>query len=781
MKHFQKNVLRLARQNQGSFLGAMMIIAIGIFIYVAMMDTLKNLQGQVERYYQENGLADVFAEVSGISSAELERLKEIPGISQVSGRMAEDVRLLAEGQEELVTVHLLSYNEEEPLNRISLSGAGMQQDSLYLGGRMAGEYGYEAGEPLRLLIHGEAVDFQFAGVCHAPDYIYSIPPGGAMVPDGQVYDIAAVELTRMEALTGKKDSFHELGFALKPGYTYEDVRSPLSERLKPYGLISLTEREDQVSFDMVDGEIGELVSVGTILPVMFMAISIFMMYVALKKMIDRDQSLIGTMKAFGLTDGELMQAYLFEGAVIGGAGAVLGSLFAIPFGQYMFRMYVDFFNLPDTVYHNYLGSRVTGFIIALVTGFGAVFLGVRDILTITPAQAMRAKAPAAAGAVRLPGWLVKHLGPMERMACRSIARNPFRGFLIVLAVGFPFSMSSVLFSFQDVADQMFMNQFEKIQVYDLQASLDRYVSPVRAVQGAEFLDGVEEAEAVCTTSAVLKNENLSQFVMLYGLNQDSRLWKIMDSSGTYYQPPQRGLIINNRTADRLHVKQGDLVEITCPGFTVEAVWVPVVQVIEESFGSGCYMELSSFEKTFSCTAAANTVLIRTETGKREAVKKLLLNTSQVTWLADGKKILESYRDMMGSMMAMIHMFAILSVASGGILIYNISMINIRDRITELGTLMILGESGREMGRMMLFEQVIYFGLGILTGFPGSRGIKILIEKLVMSESYSVHMNITPASYGMALFICFGITMLAWAAEMRLIRGIHLADILKDRE
>ena len=69
---------------------------------------------------------------------------------------------------------------------------------------------------------------------------------------------------------------------------------------------------------------------------------------------------------------------------------------------------------------------------------------------------------------------------------------------------------------------------------------------------------------------------------------------------------------------------------------------------------------------------------------------------------------------MGSMMAMIHMFAILAVASGGILIYNISMINIRERVTEFGTLMVLGESNREISRLLLFEQMAIF----CSGDPG---------------------------------------------------------------
>lgn len=71
---------RLAGQNKGSFIGAVLIISIGIFCYVAMMDTLGNLKGQVEQYYEESTMADVFAEVSGIPSEELKRLEEIPGI-----------------------------------------------------------------------------------------------------------------------------------------------------------------------------------------------------------------------------------------------------------------------------------------------------------------------------------------------------------------------------------------------------------------------------------------------------------------------------------------------------------------------------------------------------------------------------------------------------------------------------------------------------------------------------------------------------------------------------
>lgn len=780
MRRFGRNVFRLARHSKGSFLGAAFIIAIGIFIYVAMTDTLLNLKDQVEVYYDDSAMADVFATVTGISETELKKLEEIPGISSASGKMAADVRLLAAGQSELVTVHLLSYDKTAALNRINLSAPLTSEDQLFLGRRMVDAYDYGKGEPLKLLWGGKGVAFTFSGICDGPDYVYSIPHGGTMIPDGRIYDIACIDKKRMEELTGRHDSLNELGFRLSPGYRYEDVRYPLTERLGSYGLISLNSKADQLSFNMVAGEMKELTSMGTVLPLMFMSISVFMLYVVLKKMIDRDQSLLGTMKAFGMRDGELMGAYLLEGVAVGFAGAVLGAFLAIPFGGYMFRMYVEYFNLPDTVYHNYIVSRLTGLVIAVGTGVLAAFLGVRDILSIAPAQAMRAKAPEA-NDLPIPPIFIKRLGPLERMGCRSIARHPFRGFLIVLAICFPFSMSSVLLSFNGVAKRMFFDQFEKVQVYDLQLSLDRYVSPIRAAQGGELLSGVKEAEAACTQPAELKNQNLSQFTMIYGLNRHSALWKIMDMHGSFYEPPKRGVILNNRTAKKLHVKQGDMVEVNCPGLTEGDVWVPVSAVISESLGSGSYMSLDSFPKVFHTEPVANTILLKTKDKKLDAVKRKMMDTSRVTWLVDTRKIIKSYQDMMKSTLAMISMFALLSAASGGILIYNISMINIRERVTEFGTLMIMGESHKEIRRLLYFEQMVYFLLGILAGIPGSYGVKIMMEKMVMSDSYTFDVVVGPGSYGAAFLICLSITLLACAAELHFISRIKLPEILKERE
>ena len=781
MKNFWKHVLRSGKDNLGTLLGAACIIGLGIFVYVAMMDTLTNLKDQVDSYYENSQMADVFATVEGISAAELEQLKEIPGIAGAGGKMAEDVRMLAAGQTEIVTVHLLSYSEEGLINRMRLSGAGTRENGFYLGSKMMADSGYEAGAQMTLLINGTGKNFVLEGVCHAPEYIYTIPPGGTMIPDGEIYDIACMELGKMEEFTGRKDSFNELGFRLEPGYTYDDVRYQLSDRLSGNGLTALCEREKQASYDMVAGEMGELISLGTLLPAMFLSISVFMLFVVLKKMIDKDQSVIGTMKAMGMLDRELITAYMMQGIGVGLAGAVLGGIVAIPFGRYMFGIYARFFNLPVMEYHSYIGSRLQGVGLSVGISVISVYLGVRGILEITPAQAMRARTPKSAVSIRIPEVLLTKLGPMEKMACRSISRNFFRGCLIVLAIGFPFAMSSVLFSFDQVADQMFFNQFTKIQTYDMQISLSRYVSRLQAENAAMELTGVAETEAIIQMAVELQHDNRSEFTMLYGLNQGSGMWRVMDLYGTYYEPPDDGVILNSRTADKLHLKAGDTVLVSCTGITAEAVKIPVAAVIEESLGSGCYISGKGFEHYLGTNSIAGTVLLKVRPGQLKPVREQLLDTGRVIWLVDSKRILRGYEDQMVSMLTMVNMFALMSVIAGGILIYNISMINIRERTTEFGTIMLMGGSGRDIGRILVFEYILYFIMGILAGIPGSLGVKMLVEQVILSDSYSMNLVVERKAYAASFVICLVIAAITCLVQMRVIRAIEIVEVLKERE
>lgn len=794
MKQFQKNALRLAINNKGSFLGAVFIIAIGIMSMVSMFDTLTNLKGQIRNLYKERKLTDVFAGVYGISEADLEDFRSLPEIRDAGGKIAKDVRIVFDGQEEVTTVHLMSYSSDDRVNLSSLTldkgdskqilpaGSDFPDDNaIFLGTSMEKVYGFSPGDEIRLVIEGRSYSFSYAGTVNEPDYIYAMPPGGAMIPDGSIYDIAVISRDKMESLVGSP-ALTEIGFILEEGCEYADVRRKLEEKLQPYGLKSLCEKEHQASYEEMEGEFEELSSMGTIIPILFMSISVFMLYVVLKKMIDRDRSLIGTMKAFGMTDRELMTAYMIQGIGIGIFGALIGCLLGIPFGRAMFNLYRTFYNLPDPVYYEPVLSKALAFLIAIGTSAAAVFVGIRGILGITPSMAMRSQSPDNDRTLILPGALTKHLSFMTKMGAIAILRNPFRGFLIALAIGFPFSMSSVLLSYGPLIENVMVTEYDRCKAYDLEAQLDSYSTPEKLRDAAASLQYASEAEPVFERTIMLRKDSRSDYSLLSGFSGDSRLWRILDNKKMkYISIPEDGLLINERLADKLHVTPGASIEFSIPGLVNGWRSVRVSGIVSETFGSRCYAELSSFPDVLGIDPMADTLLLTAEPGHFKELKKELYDSGRVTWIVDKRKTRKSFSDMFRSMVAMIDIFDVLSLFAGVILIYNISMINLRERTTELGTLRVLGMTDGELGRMLFFEMMVYFTAGILIGTPGNYMLRKLFESMMKTDSYVFRMKFDPLSSVLSFFLCFGISMAAWWLEMRLVKRLKLTDALKERE
>lgn len=783
MDLFLRNVLRNAVKNKTAYLGAVCIIALGILIYVAMTDTLHNLQDKVDIYYEECQFADVFATVGAMPASELAQLEAIPGVETAFGRLSGDARLLLDGQNNIVTLHLLAYSADDILNKISLSDQKNQIDSdmIYLGSKMLTAYHFPIGQELPLLINGDIHHFTLGGQANAPEYIYAMPPNGAQTPDGEIYDIACIDLAQLESLLNRDGQVTELGFLLQEGYGFDDIKAQLESQLSPYGLSSLTAQKDQSSTYMLRSEFSQLSTMGTVLPAIFLAISIFMLYIVLKKIIDQDRSLIGTLKAFGFTDLAIIAAYLKQGAVIGLLGAVLGSLLAIPFGQFMFDMYIDYFNLPYPYYDNYVSTRLFGIVLACAASLLATYWGICDILSITPAEAMRPAVPQQTAELPLPQILRQTLNTRQKMGLRTIWRHKSRSVIIALAIAFPFALCSVLFSFDSVVDQMFYDQFNEIQLYDLKVSLSSYTPYETAVSAATRLDYVYDVEAIAEFPLLLHHDNLSQFTTLTVLPAQSSLYKIKDIHDVFYTPQPDGLIINSKTASDLHVQAGDTVELTSSYLSPVPLKLPILTVIEETLGTSCYLSQEGLMLQFGIAPTANAIIFNIYPSQIEPLKTILQDSRYVTAVTDSDRILKNYQELMQSMIAMVNMFSLMAVLTGIILIYNISLISIRERRLELGTLSILGTQLKELSEMILFEQLINFVLGILLGIPLVIVFKQVMEKLVASDTYTIALQIPTNAYAKSFIICLALMIAAFAAIMKNISRIEPADILKERE
>lgn len=182
MKLFALNTFRMAKKNKGSFLGAVFVIAIGIFVFVAMIDTLQNLKGQVDPIYAEERHWQMSLRKSPVSlrcslrPGGTSRLKKAPGGSQ--GRAGSGGGTDGDG----IGTSIIGRGRGR-------GGRVPEPDDADHGEKYCGNPGHDlarktddrclrirAGGHARLLIGGISHEFVLAGTVSTPDSIYSIPP-----------------------------------------------------------------------------------------------------------------------------------------------------------------------------------------------------------------------------------------------------------------------------------------------------------------------------------------------------------------------------------------------------------------------------------------------------------------------------------------------------------------------------------------------------------------------------------------------------------------------------
>ena len=175
----------------------------------------------------------------------------------------------------------------------------------------------------------------------------------------------------------------------------------------------------------------------------------------------------------------------------------------------------------------------------------------------------------------------------------------------------------------------------------------------------------------------------------------------------------------------------------------------------------------------------NAVMLRAFDTSR--VKPQLAEAGQVISMTDAAQTLQSYEEMMGSMMMMIDLFALLSILAGFILIYNVLGISLRERRNEFGTLIILGASDGEIARMIGSEQIIHLILGLFLGMPLVAALSRLMETLVAEDIYTIHVTVTLGSYSLSIFIAALIVAGSTALLVREQLQFEPVEILRERE
>ena len=185
----------------------------------------------------------------------------------------------------------------------------------------------------------------------------------------------------------------------------DDVLRRAERLLESYGVYTATPLEQQASNQYLVNEIEGLRTFAIILPGVFLAVAALVLNVLIMRLARQQRVVIGTLKALGYTDGQVVSHLVQFGTGVGLAGGLVGCLLGYWLAEGMTQLYQQYFEFPDLYNGVYPYLYAVAVAVSLLWRWQAACTGACDVAAETgrghASRASGARRPHPAGACRL--------------------------------------------------------------------------------------------------------------------------------------------------------------------------------------------------------------------------------------------------------------------------------------------------------------------------------------------------------------------------------------------
>jgi putative ABC transport system permease protein len=780
-----KKALRAMWQNKRSYLACSALISVGAYILVAMGVSSEALAADMEEYYRNYRMADVFAQVRAAPLSAAEELLQIEGIQSVDARLTYDARAQMEGVDRVITLRLMSMPKSEASHNLYHKTRGFapaQIDDIIVGEAFFSAHNLEIGDNLSLIVHGRQFNFNVTAAALSPEFVYAIQDMSQLFPDDFSFGYAYVDYQIMASMLNMQGFANDISFLLNYDTVFEDIEANLRTALERYGLIGLIPRENQLSHSMLYLQISSMQQITFSLSSVFILCSMVMLYLMLKRLIEQDRGQIGTLKAFGFTNGEILRHYLVYGLVAGIAGGLIGVVLGLLSIDMMMQMYSDFFHMPSAgLAQVALPMVALAILISAAGGTLAALAGASSAIGLHPAQAMRPEAPPVVkfDVLKALPFTKALLTSGGRMAVRSIGRNKVRSLFIVIGIMFAFGITAVMSSMVSMVDVMLFDQFNYARMYDARITFNRPLNENVALAELTAIEGVRYAESIFESPVILRNAHIREGALITGIPENSLLYGIFDINLREYAVPNRGqIVLSSSLANDLLAGVGERIYVDSPLLNAPRP-VYVGQVVTGAIGGGAYMLGTSLLELFDESALSTAIIFTADSVAKVAAA--LQEGDNIAAIDDLIESQAAMMDMMAVYDVLLQTMWVIGVFVALAIIYNTSSISLSERKREYATLRVLGLDIKEVMQILSFEYWLLAIFGMLLGLPFARLLMLSLAGMIDDDLIAIPTTIVPMGYIMAFAAITIAIIITNLIAKRTIGKFSLVEVLKERE
>ncbi len=787
MKALDRKLLRDLRLMWSQALTIALVVASGVAGFIATFSAYDSLSWSREVYYTESRFADVFAGLKRAPLALERQLAALPGAAHVETSLTQIVQIDLPLVSDPVIGRLIGIDPQHPpqLNRLHLRAGRMptaRRDhtlEALVSEAFAIARGLQPGDRIRALVNGKREELQITGIALSPEFVFA---GAGGSPDLRGFGVFWLDRQALAAAYDMEGAFNQVAVRLAPGAGEGRVIDSLDRLLAPYGGISAHGRDEQMSDKLLSSEIKEQRVFGTVLPSIFLAVAAFLLNVVLSRQIATQREQIAALKALGYDNRDIAWHYLKLVLLIVILGIVIGVGVGTWLGSSFMDLYAEVFRFPDLRHRVHPALVLAAAALTLAAALGGTWHAIRATVRLAPAEAMRPPAPGRFRPSFVEAWgLRRWFSPAVRMVLRTMQRRPLRTLLTIF--GIAASMAIVISGtfWRDTIELLLHSQFRLVLRGDVIISLVES-TPARITHEVARLPQVTAVEGVRTVPVRLVHGQQHWRGSVQGRAADPQLQRIVDAAQRSYRPPEDGLLLTDRLAERLRIRPGQTVRVEVLEGRRQVLELPVTGTVAEMMGMGAYIERRSLNRLLQEGDSVNMVTAAVMPGHEAELLERLKSLPRVAAAFSKAVMLRNIEEVTARNVlvfsAILTVFA--SVIAVGV-VYNHARIALAERAWELASLRVLGFTRGEVSTFLLGELALEILLAVPLGLVAGYWLAAGIVELIKTDEFYFPLVIQPATYAYAAITVVAAGVASALIVRRRIDTLDLVGVLKTRE
>ncbi len=553
------------------------------------------------------------------------------------------------------------------------------------------------------------------------------------------------------------------------------------------------DRDDNPGYSSFPDNADRLDAVATVFPLFFLLVAVLVCVTTMTRLIEEKRTEIGTLKALGYSNMSIMMKFVIYSMLAGILGSIAGTVIGVS-------------TIPFIIYNAY---KIVYFIgdINLVLNIPSIILGVGAALLCTtavsvavcrrslankPAAIMRPKAPKAGKRIFLehitPLW--KHMNFTAKLTARNLLRYKSRLCMTVIGVAGCTALIVAAFGLLNSFVPLTHNQFEDIYKYDAvvvpkeggTAENLKYLTDLVDKQScveSYMLTVQEEAEVY------FENQSKQDGVYLEVVQNPDELDSIISLHTRIGKTPLHltddGVLVNEKLCNEMSLSVGDTIKISSDSGTAE---VKINGIYEQYINNYIYMTPTLYKSLYGKEVQYNMLDVLFSDSSENVTNKFssdLLANNEVAAVSFIKSSLDDLRNMLNSLNMVVFVMVTCAAALAFVVLYNLTNINIAERVREIATFKVLGFYNKETSAFIYIENIVLTLLGIAVGLLLGNLLTGFIIKTVEIDNIMFGREIFASSYIYAAGLTILFSLIVNFVMSFRIKAVDMVESLKSVE